>query len=169
MFEFQNNWDNLRPPPRGKLGRNEKPRNSPLISLRLALGGVTSNCSSLIWRIRNMARDFFVLFHSAASKSGLSYLMDFSLKHIPSYFIKFQVTFWNVYVQNIFTKTKTFQGKTTGQDLLDEIFKYINIIERAYFGLRYQDNDNQTVTTRYNTNKNSSLALTCCCTATRNN
>ena len=48
MFEFQNNWDNLRLPPRGKLGRNEKPRNSPLISLRLALGGVTSNCSSLI-------------------------------------------------------------------------------------------------------------------------
>ena len=48
MFEFQNNWDNLRPPPRGKLGRNEKPRNSPLITLRLALGGVTSNWSSLI-------------------------------------------------------------------------------------------------------------------------
>ena len=82
----------------------------------------------------------------------------FSLKHIPSDFIKFQVTSWNLYVQNIFNKTKTFQGKTTGQDLLDEIFKYINIIERAYFGLRYQDNDNQTVTTRYNTNKNSSLA-----------
>ena len=90
--------------------------------------------------------------------------MDFSyfgLKHIPSDFIKFQVTSWNVYFQNIFSKTKTFQGKTTGQDLLDEIFKYINIIERAYFGLRYQDNDNQTVITRYNTNKNSSLALTC--------
>ena len=101
-----------------------------------------------------------------------SYLMDFSyfgLKHIPSDFIKFQVTSWNVYFRNIFSKTKTFQGKTTGQDLLDEIFKYINIIERAYFGLRYQDNDNQTVITRYNTNKNSSLALTCCCTASRNN
>lgn len=36
------------------------------------------------------------------------------------------------------------QDKTTGQDLLDNIFKYLNLIETAYFGLRYQDNDNQT-------------------------
>ena len=35
--------------------------------------------------------------------------------------------------------------KTTGQDLLDKVFKYLNLIETAYFGLRYQDNDNQTV------------------------
>ena len=35
--------------------------------------------------------------------------------------------------------------KTTGQDLLDNVFKYLNLIETAYFGLRYQDNDNQTV------------------------
>ena len=34
---------------------------------------------------------------------------------------------------------------TTGQDLLDTIFKYLNLIETAYFGLRYQDNENQTV------------------------
>ena len=34
---------------------------------------------------------------------------------------------------------------TTGQDLLDNIFKYLNLIETAYFGLRFQDNDNQTV------------------------
>ena len=33
---------------------------------------------------------------------------------------------------------------TTGQDLLDNIFKYLNLIETAYFGLRFQDNDNQT-------------------------
>ena len=39
------------------------------------------------------------------------------------------------------------QDKTTGQDLLDNIFKYLNLIETAYFGLRYQDNDNQTVFT----------------------
>ena len=38
-----------------------------------------------------------------------------------------------------------FQGKTTGQDLLDNIYKYLNLIETAYFGLRYQDNANQTV------------------------
>ena len=37
------------------------------------------------------------------------------------------------------------QDKTTGQALLDNIFKYLNLIETAYFGLRYQDNDNQTV------------------------
>ena len=34
---------------------------------------------------------------------------------------------------------------TTGQDLLDNVFKYLNLIETAYFGLRYQDNENQTV------------------------
>ncbi len=38
-----------------------------------------------------------------------------------------------------------FQGKTTGQDLLDNIYKYLNLLETAYFGLRYQDNSNQTV------------------------
>ncbi len=37
------------------------------------------------------------------------------------------------------------QGKTTGQDLLDNIYKYLNLLETAYFGLRYQDNSNQTV------------------------
>ena len=37
------------------------------------------------------------------------------------------------------------QGKTTGQDLLDTIYKYLNLIETTYFGLRYQDNANQTV------------------------
>ena len=39
------------------------------------------------------------------------------------------------------------QDKTTGQDLLDNIFKYLNLIETAYFGLRYQDSANQTVRT----------------------
>lgn len=37
------------------------------------------------------------------------------------------------------------QEKTTGQDLLDNIFKYLNLLETAYFGLRYQDSVNQTV------------------------
>ena len=40
--------------------------------------------------------------------------------------------------------------KTTGQDLLDNVFKYLNLIETAYFGLRYQDNDNQTVSWIFN-------------------
>ena len=39
---------------------------------------------------------------------------------------------------------------TTGQDLLDNIFKYLNLIETAYFGLRYQDNENQTVSRHMN-------------------
>ena len=39
---------------------------------------------------------------------------------------------------------------TTGQDLLDNIFKYLNLIETAYFGLRYQDNENQTVSRHIN-------------------
>ncbi len=37
------------------------------------------------------------------------------------------------------------QESTTGQTLLDNIFTYLNLIETAYFGLRYQDNGNQTV------------------------
>lgn len=37
------------------------------------------------------------------------------------------------------------QDATTGQDLLNNIFKHLNLIETAYFGLRYQDNSNQTV------------------------
>eukprot|EP00096_Caligus_rogercresseyi_P009441 TRINITY_DN3212_c0_g2_i1.p1 TRINITY_DN3212_c0_g2~~TRINITY_DN3212_c0_g2_i1.p1 ORF type:complete len:821 (+),score=153.89 TRINITY_DN3212_c0_g2_i1:54-2465(+) len=36
------------------------------------------------------------------------------------------------------------QEKTTGQDLMDNVFKYLNLMETAYFGLRYQDNKNQT-------------------------
>ncbi|XP_023322945.1 band 4.1-like protein 4 [Eurytemora carolleeae] len=36
------------------------------------------------------------------------------------------------------------QGRTSGQDLLDNIYKHLNLIETAYFGLRYQDNNNQT-------------------------
>eukprot|EP00095_Tigriopus_kingsejongensis_P005999 maker-scaffold505_size153196-snap-gene-0.22 protein:Tk05999 transcript:maker-scaffold505_size153196-snap-gene-0.22-mRNA-1 annotation:"4.1 G protein " len=35
-------------------------------------------------------------------------------------------------------------GKTTGQDLLDVIFKHLNLLETAYFGLRFQDCTNQT-------------------------
>ena len=38
-------------------------------------------------------------------------------------------------------------NKTTGQDLLDNIFQHLNLIETAYFGLRYQDSSNQTVMT----------------------
>ena len=34
---------------------------------------------------------------------------------------------------------------TTGQDLLDSVFAHLNLIETAYFGLRYQDSSNQTV------------------------
>lgn len=36
-------------------------------------------------------------------------------------------------------------GKSSGQDLLDVIFKHLNLLETAYFGLRYQDTTNQTV------------------------
>ena len=35
--------------------------------------------------------------------------------------------------------------RTTGQDLLDSVFAHLNLIETAYFGLRYQDSSNQTV------------------------
>ncbi len=34
--------------------------------------------------------------------------------------------------------------RTTGQDLLDAVFKYLNLLETAYFGLRFQDASGQT-------------------------
>lgn len=40
------------------------------------------------------------------------------------------------------------EGRTRGQDLLDHVFSHINLIETAYFGLRFQDAQNQTVRTR---------------------
>ncbi|XP_063595549.1 band 4.1-like protein 4 isoform X1 [Penaeus indicus] len=36
------------------------------------------------------------------------------------------------------------QDTTTGQDLLDTVFKHLNLLETAYFGLRYLDPTNQT-------------------------
>ena len=52
----------------------------------------------------------------------------------------------NCYNLETFSKNSfLFQGRTTGQDLLDFIYKYLNLLETAYFGLRYQDNSNQTV------------------------
>ena len=37
------------------------------------------------------------------------------------------------------------RSDTTGLDLLNSIFKYLNLAETVYFGLRYQDHSNQTV------------------------
>jgi len=44
------------------------------------------------------------------------------------------------------------QSISLGQELLDNVFKHLNIIETAYFGLRYVDNTGQTVSTEYNVN-----------------
>ena len=35
--------------------------------------------------------------------------------------------------------------RSPGQHLLDSVFAHLNLIETAYFGLRYQDGSNQTV------------------------
>ena len=37
------------------------------------------------------------------------------------------------------------QDTTTGQDLLDVVLQHLNLLETAYFGLRFLDIDNQTV------------------------
>lgn len=37
------------------------------------------------------------------------------------------------------------QSTSAGQELLDNVFKHLNLIETAYFGLRYIDNTGQTV------------------------
>ena len=37
------------------------------------------------------------------------------------------------------------QGTSPGQELLETIFKHLNLIETAYFGLRFIDNTGQTV------------------------
>ena len=34
---------------------------------------------------------------------------------------------------------------TAGQDLLDAVFKHLDLAETAYFGLRFQDSQSQTV------------------------
>ncbi len=39
-------------------------------------------------------------------------------------------------------------SRTTGQDLLDAVFRYLDLAETAYFGLRFQDSSNQTVRAR---------------------
>lgn len=38
-----------------------------------------------------------------------------------------------------------FQDNTRGQEILDIVFRHLNLIETAYFGLRYLDASNQTV------------------------
>lgn len=37
------------------------------------------------------------------------------------------------------------QDNNTGQALLDVVFRHLDLLETAYFGLRYVDQDNQTV------------------------
>lgn len=38
-----------------------------------------------------------------------------------------------------------FQSSNLGQELLDRVFKHLNLLETSYFGLRYLDHGNQTV------------------------
>lgn len=38
-----------------------------------------------------------------------------------------------------------FQDDLTGQTILDVVFARLNLIETAYFGLRFLDEENQTV------------------------
>lgn len=38
-----------------------------------------------------------------------------------------------------------FQSSNLGQELLDRVFRHLNLLETAYFGLRYLDHGNQTV------------------------
>lgn len=40
-----------------------------------------------------------------------------------------------------------FQDDLPGQTLLDIVFSRLNLIETAYFGIRYIDDENQTVST----------------------
>lgn len=39
----------------------------------------------------------------------------------------------------------SFQNVSRGQDLLDAVYKHLNLLETAYFGLRYVDSSGQTV------------------------
>lgn len=54
--------------------------------------------------------------------------------------------------QNIFKRNRFifailihFQDDLTGQAILDVAFARLNLIETAYFGVRYMDEENQTV------------------------
>lgn len=37
------------------------------------------------------------------------------------------------------------QSSNVGQELLDRVFRHLNLLETAYFGLRYLDHETQTV------------------------
>lgn len=41
------------------------------------------------------------------------------------------------------------QDNNAGQALLDVVFRHLDLLETAYFGLRYVDQENQTVSTWY--------------------
>lgn len=47
----------------------------------------------------------------------------------------------------------SFQDDLSGQSLLDIAFARLNLIETAYFGLRYLDEENQTVSFKRNERK----------------
>ena len=38
-----------------------------------------------------------------------------------------------------------FQDNSPGQEILDTVFRHLNLLETAYFGLRYLDASSQTV------------------------
>jgi len=38
-----------------------------------------------------------------------------------------------------------FQDNSPGQEILDTVFRHLNLLETAYFGLRYLDSSSQTV------------------------
>ena len=55
----------------------------------------------------------------------------------------------HIYIKTIHHNfTFMFQDITTGQSILDVVFRYLNLIETAYFGLRYLDEEGQTVSIR---------------------
>ena len=48
-------------------------------------------------------------------------------------------------VKYLFYLYDALQEMTTGQDVLEKVFQHLNLLETAYFGLRYLDSTNQTV------------------------
>lgn len=58
-----------------------------------------------------------------------------------------------------------FQDKSTGQAILDVVFRHLNLLETAYFGLRYLDQDGQTVSDLHKTKSDVHLCVICMCTA----
>lgn len=69
----------------------------------------------------------------------------FATHHLHLLRHHFLYSFIYLYSYEFFFSSFPFQDDLTGQAILDVVFARLNLIETAYFGLRFLDEENQTV------------------------